>query len=67
MLYSARSKFMSKSKHTSKLALKKRLGSRSARQGIKWMAPQEIFRQLIGKADHLPANLSKDKIRALTE
>ena len=58
---------MSESNRTSKLALKKQLGANSAGQNTKSKTPREIFEQLIGKADHLPADLSTRKSRVLTE
>jgi hypothetical protein len=58
---------MAESKRTSKLALKKQLGTNSAGQATESKTPQEIFGQLIGKADHLPADLSTKKSRVLTE
>ena len=58
---------MAESKHTSKLALKKQRGTHSAGQATKSKDPREIFEQLIGKADHLPADLSTKKSRVLTE
>jgi hypothetical protein len=63
----ARHEDMSESKRTSKLVLKKRSGSNSAVQATTGKSPQEIFGQLIGKADHLPADLSTKKSRVLTE
>lgn len=62
-----RMKVMAESKLTSKLALKKELGTNSAGQATKSKTPKEIFEQLIGKADHLPTDLSTKKSRVLTE
>lgn len=58
---------MAESKLTSKLALKKQPGTNSAGQITKSKTPQEIFEQLIGKADRLPTDLSTRKARSLTE
>lgn len=58
---------MAESKLTSKPALKKQLGTNSAGQAPKSKTPRGVFEQLIGKADHLPADLSTKKFRALTE
>lgn len=48
---------MSESKRTSKAAFKNR-SSANKGQAIKRKTPQGIFEQLIGKADHLPPDLS---------
>lgn len=60
-------KVMAESKRTSKLALSRKLGINSAGRATKSKAPREIFEQLIGKANHLPADLSIKKSRVLTE
>lgn len=58
---------MAESKLTSKSALKKQPCANSAGQATKSKTPREIFEQLIGKADHLPTDLSTKKSRVLTE
>lgn len=58
---------MAESKRTSKLALKKQLGIDSVGQATKSKTPKDIFEQLIGKADHLPGDMSTKKSRVLTE
>ena len=55
---------MAESKLTSKLAPKKQLGTNLAGRAAKSKTPREIFEQLIGKADHLPADLSTKKSRS---
>jgi|GEM_PF-4321868 len=52
---------MAESNRTSKLTLKKQPSTNSAGQNTKSKTPKEIFEQLIGKADHLPADLSAKK------
>lgn len=58
---------MTESNRTSKLASKKPSGANAAGQATKSKTPREIFEQLIGKADHLPTDLSTKKSRVLTE
>lgn len=58
---------MAESKSTPKLTLKRQSGSNSARHATKLKAPREVFAQLIGKADNLPAELSTKKSRVLSE
>lgn len=58
---------MAESNRTSKLALKRLPGTNSVGQATKSKTPKEIFERLIGKADHLPADLSTKKSRVLTE
>ncbi len=58
---------MADSKLTSKLTLKKQPGTNSVGQNTKSKTPREIFEQLIGKADHLPTDLSTKESRVLAE
>lgn len=58
---------MAESKFTSKSAPKNVPGTNLAGQATKLKTPKEVFEQLIGKADHLPVDLSTKKSRVLTE
>jgi hypothetical protein len=58
---------MANSKRIINLAKRKRTGDKLAAQTVTAKKPQEIFGQLIGKASHLPADLSTKKFRVLTE
>ena len=58
---------MAELKFTSKTASKNVPVTNSAGQATKLKTPKEIFDQLIGKADHLPSDLSTKKSRVLTE
>ena len=58
---------MANSKRTVNLAKRKRADVKPAAQVATAKSPQEIFEQLIGKANHLPVDLSTKKFRVLTE
>lgn len=58
---------MANSRRTTNLNKRKGIGDKPAAQTALAKRPQEIFGQLIGKANHLPADLSTKKFRVLTE
>ncbi len=58
---------MANSRRTISSNKRKRIDDKPAAQTALAKRPKEIFGQLIGKASHLPADLSKKKFRVLTE
>ena len=58
---------MVNSKRTTNSAKRKRMNVKPSTQVATAKHPQEVFGQLVGKANHLPVDLSTKKIRVLTE